>query len=130
MPDNVNARILKAERSLTVTLTLVPPAKVTVPVKLLPASFTLILCAACVVVNVELPVTTSAPVLVMLPRVAVAANVPVAVDAPKINPLASVTATFTPLSETAPVKLLALLKVTANPGAATLVVPVIASTPV
>ena len=77
-----------------------------------------------------MPVTTNAPVLVMLPRVAVAANVPVAVDAPKINPLASVTATFTPLRETAPVKLLAPFKVTPNPGAATLVVPVTVSAPV
>ena len=74
--------------------------------------------------------TDSAPVLVMLPRVAVAENVPVAVDAPKINPLASVTATFTPLRETAPVKLFALFKVISKPVAVTLVVPVIATAPV
>ena len=130
MPVKVNARISKAERSLTVTLAKVVPVKVTVPVKLLPTSFTLILWAACDAVKVELPVITNAPVLVMLPKVAVAANVPVAVDAPKSNPLASITDTFTPLNETAPVKLFALSRVTLNPGAATLVVPVIASTPV
>ena len=118
-PVKVDAPISNADRSTTVTLFKPPaPTNETELAKSLPALFTEMFAAAAFAVNVAAPVISSAPVLVMSPAVAVAANVPETVDPPKINPLASTIDTAAPVVETAPVKLFAALaKVTLKPAA-------------
>ena len=104
-------------------------ANVTVLPKLFPALFTVML-APLAAVNDAAPVIASAPLLVMLPAVAVASKVPVTVDAPKFKPFASTIVTLTPVVETAPVKLFpALLRVTSKPAADAVVVPPIVRGP-
>ena len=106
------------------------PANATAAPKLFAALSTEMLAPAAFAVNVAAPVMASAPVLVMLPVVAVAANVPEAVDAPKINPLASTIDTAAPIVETAPAKLFpALAKVTLKPEADAKVVPPMTNAP-
>ena len=95
------------------------PPNVTVPLKTFALSTVMLAPPASFAVKVAAPVIASAPVLVMLPRVAVASKVPFAVDRPKINPLASTIVTLVPTVDTAPVKLLpASLRVTSKVGAA------------
>ena len=104
-------------------------ANVTVLPKLFPALFTVML-APLAAVNVTAPVIASAPLLVMLPAVAVASKVPVTVDAPKFKPFASTIVTLFPTVETAPVKLFAaLLRVTSKPAADAVVDPPIVRGP-
>ena len=131
-PDKFDAPISNADRSTTVTLFKPPaPTNETELAKSFPALSTEMSAPAAFAVKVAAPVMSSAPVLVMLPVVAVAANVPEAVDAPKINPLASTIDTAAPVVETAPVKsFAALAKVTLKPEADANVVPPMTNAPV
>ena len=132
LPVKVEAPISNALRSKTVTFRRPAPPNKTALVKSFPTLATVMSAPTADAVNVATPLISSAPVLVMFPVVAVAPSVPDAVTAPRTNPLASVILTFVAdVTETAPPKRLALLRVTSDPAPGVkVVVPVTASTPV
>ena len=125
-PVKVNASSSNAVVSRTVTLRSAVPANVTVLPKVLPALLTVISAPAALAVKVAAPTIDSAPLLVMLPVVAVASKVLEADEAPKFNPFASTITTLIPLVKTAPVKLFpASFRVTLPEAVAVVVPPIV-----